>query len=410
MGKPRFESWGTEVGLTLHALQYAIRHIKEWMEAKKVPTPLFHFRASGYILPRPFGIALVIAPWNYPLLLSMRPVIGALAAGNTVILKPSEFAVYTTALLTEKINAAFPYHYLHVVPADAQGSKALVEEKTDYIFFTGSTRTGRLVYEAAAKQLIPCTLELGGKSPCIVDKNIPLHIAAKRITWAKFMNCGQTCASPDYVLVHESICERFLSEVAHLIRKWYGEDPSRSPNYGRMINTAHFDRIIRLIGDADLRIGGDHDRAQKYIGPVLLALKDTSHPLMQEEIFGPVMPVIAFRNVEDVVRIVNENPDPLSLNIFSRDRKFIRRITHSVRAGDICINELMFHIGQEHLPFGGIGNSGMGKYGGEHTFHTFSHMSAVLDKKFFPDFAIRYPPYGKRKFRLLRRIMRRTLF
>lgn len=404
--KSKFEAWGAEVGLIQTELKYFIGHLKKWMRPKKLATPLFHIRAKSYIQKVPYGNTLIIAAWNYPFLLAMRPLIGAIAAGNTAVIKPSENAPSTASLLEEMINNNFDKKYIHVVNADAEGTKELLTQKFDFIFFTGGTQIGRHVYEAAAKHLTPVALELGGKNPCIIDETADLDIAAARITMGAFSNCGQTCVTPDYILVPENLKNALSEKIITKIESAFGKDAKLSPDFGRIINTTHFDRINKLLDKQNIVFGGITDRDEKYISPTIILDPDPASPLMREEIFGPVLPIIGYTNIEKALDLIKNNPDPLVLYLFSKNKTRIKKVSEEIRCGDMVINEVMLHFGHLKLPIGGVGNSGIGKYQGKYSFDEFSHKKSVMHKYFFPELNVRYAPYNKKKFLFLKRMFR----
>ncbi len=404
--KSNFEAWGAEVGLIQTELKYFIGHLKKWIKPKRISTPLFHIRSKCYIQNVPYGNSLIIAPWNYPFLLALRPLIGAIAAGNTAIIKPSENAPFTAALLEEMINQNFDKNFLHVINTDAAGTQDLLKQKFDFIFFTGGTNIGRHVYEAAAKHLTPVALELGGKNPCIIDDTVDLDVTAARITMGAFSNCGQTCVSPDYILIPEGLKSQLVEKIINKIEGSFGKDIKQSPDYGRIINTSHFDRIIKLFEGQNIIYGGITDRVEKYISPTLILDPNPDSPLMREEVFGPVLPIIGYTDLVSALELIKNNPDPLVLYLFTKNQILIKKIAEEIRCGDMVINEVMLHFGHLKLPIGGVGNSGIGKYQGKYSFDEFSHKKSVMRKYFFPELNVRYPPYDKVKLKFLKRMFR----
>lgn len=404
--KGEFEAWGTEVGLVQTEIKYYILHLKKWMRPEKLSTPLFHFRAKSFIQKVPYGKTLIIAPWNYPFLLSFRPLIGAIAAGNTVILKPSENAPFTALVMEEMINNNFENKFLHVINTDAAGTQLLLQKKFDFIFFTGGTKTGKLIYEAAAKNLTPVALELGGKNPCIIDETADLDITAARITMGAFSNSGQTCATPDFILVPESLKEQLIQKIISKLESSIGKDAINSPDYGRIINTAHFDRIVKLLEGQQIVYGGVTDRETKYISPTIIVDPSPDSAIMHEEVFGPVLTVIGYTDLEKALLLINKNPDPLVIYLFSKNKTLIKRITEEFRCGDMVINEVVLYFGNLKLPIGGVGTSGIGKAQGKYSYEEFSHKKSVMRKYFFPEFGIRYPPYNQKKLQFLKRMFR----
>lgn len=395
--KSEFEAWATEIGVLEQELKMALNKLRKWMRPKKLATPLLHAIGRSWIYPEPYGNTLVIAPWNYPFMLALRPAIGAIAAGNTCIIKPSEMATHTSALLEQLINTQFEKEYLHVITADATGSAALLENTFDYIFFTGSPRVGKIVYQHAAAKLTPVTLELGGKNPCLVDNEINLHVAASRIAWGKFSNAGQTCVAPDYALVNYAIKQQLLDQIIQNIISFYGDDPQNSKDFGRIINVAQFDRLQKIINNSKVIYGGVTNRDTLYISPTIVEVDDTHAAAMQEEIFGPILPVITYTDINDAIGICNQNADPLVCYLFTKNKSLMQKIQEQIPAGDMCINDVVIHFGHSNLPIGGRGKSGIGKYQGPFNFENFTHYKSVLHKTFIPDLSIRYPPFSELK-------------
>ncbi len=402
LNKSEFEAWGVEAGLIQTDLKYVINHLHQWMRNKKIRTPLFHFYARSYIQKIPYGVTLVISPWNYPFLLAMRPAIGAIAAGNTCIIKPGESAVHTAKILEELINTHFPPEYLHVINTNGAGTENLLKEKFDYIFFTGGTLIGKKVYEAAAKNLTPVSLELGGKNPCIIAGDANLKISAARITWGKFSNAGQTCVAPDYVLVHHSMKDQFLDLVVQNIKSFFGDDPKRSNDFGRIINKNHFNRIKKLMDGANILYGGETDETENYISPTVIEISNPDAAVMQEEIFGPILPIVVYKEIDEVFDMINRHPDPLVLYLFSQNKSLIKKLSREISCGDMVINEVVLHFGNLKFPIGGKGTSGIGKYQGKYSFDEFSHKKSVMHKSYFPELNVRYPPYTTKKLNFLK--------
>lgn len=391
--KPYFEAYATEIGFCLTELDDTLKHIKSWAKPKRVPTPMFHQIASSWRIPEPYGVTYIIAPWNYPFQLLIAPFIGALAAGNTAVLKPSELAAHTAELIARLINENFDEGLAKVVLGGAEESKALLEQRFDYIFFTGGTEIGRYVYMAAAKHLTPVTLELGGKSPCIVDENIQLTHTSRRILWGKFSNAGQTCVAPDYLLVHKKVKDKLLQQMKAHLKEFYGDDPQKSPDYARIISTRHFDRINRLIVPEKVTYGGKTNREDKYISPTFMEGVTLEDAVMQEEIFGPVLPVIEYESIDQAIQYVKQFEKPLALYIFTENSRIQERVLRELPCGGGCVNETVMHVGQLKLPFGGVGESGIGAYHGQSSFDTFSHYKSFLKKSTLTDMPIKYPPY-----------------
>ena len=395
LGKSQTESYMCETGLAMSELSYMIKHIKKFAKPKRVKTPLAQAISKSYRLPSPYGTALVMNPWNYPFLLSMDPLIDAIAAGNTVVLKLSAYSPNTNKAIKEVIDSVFSPEYVAVLFGGAQINKALMEIKFDYVFFTGSKKVGQLVYENAAKRLTPVTLELGGKSPCIVDETANLKLAAKRIVWGKFLNLGQTCVAPDYIYCSEKIHDRLLAELKKQIVAQFGSNPLENPTYGKMINEKHFNRVRALIDKTKVVHGGKADAESLKIEPTVLDGVQHADAVMQEEIFGPVLPVLTYRDESEVVKYIRENDSPLALYVFSSDKSRIKRLTTEIGFGGGCVNDVVIHLATPYMPFGGFGASGLGAYHGKAGFETFSHYKSVVDKSTHLDLPMRYQPYRK---------------
>ncbi|MBP3409815.1 MAG: aldehyde dehydrogenase [Clostridia bacterium] len=395
LGKSAFEGYMCETGLVLSEISYMLRHIRTIAREKTVCTPLPQFASRSFVKPMPYGVVLIMSPWNYPFLLSIDPLVDAIAAGNTVILKPSAYSPRTSALIEEIISTVFPREYVAVVTGGRAENQALLEEKFDYIFFTGSKNVGRTILEKAAPHLTPATLELGGKSPCIVDASANLKLAARRIVFGKYLNCGQTCVAPDYLLCEASVKDKFIGYLKEEVRRQYGSDPLNNNDYGRIVSERHFDRICGLIDPAKLAIGGKSDRETLRIEPTILDNVSFNDPVMQEEIFGPVLPVLTFNTIDEVIGIVNFNPKPLALYHFSSDKHAIREIREKCAFGGGCTNDVVIHLATSSMGFGGVGESGMGAYHGKVGFDTFSHKKSIVDKKTWLDLPMRYQPYKK---------------
>lgn len=396
--KPAFETFATELLVTYQEIDHLLKNLSKWAKPKKVRGSLINFPSKNYIHSQPYGVSLVIGAWNYPLQLVINPALGSMAAGNCTVLKPSEIAPHTSELLAETINSSFDRGYLHVVQGDAHTTQALLDQPLDYIFFTGSTHIGKIVMKAAAEQLTPLTLELGGKSPAIVDRTAGLELAAKRITWGKFINAGQTCVSPDYVYVHQSQEEELVQLIRKNIHSFYGEHPQQSEDYARIINPRHYDRIKNLIDSQKVVSGGKTDPQDLYIEPTIMADVCWDDAVMQEEIFGPILPILRYKNIDDVISQVNAHSKPLALYLFTTDSAREERIINQLPFGGGCINDTVAHLGNLELPFGGIGESGFGSYHGKASFDVFSQQKSIMKKSRWLDISLRYPPYeGKLK-------------
>jgi acyl-CoA reductase-like NAD-dependent aldehyde dehydrogenase len=390
--KPAFEAYGGDTAIVINEIDHALKHLKCWAKPKKVRTPLVHFPGSSHIIPEPYGVALIIGPWNFPVQLMLAPLVGAMAAGNCALLKPSIVAAHTSHLLANIIPEYFDPCYISVLEGGSETAQALLQERFDYIFFTGGQATGRIVMAAASKYLTPVTLELGGKNPCIVDADTRLDYAARRIVWGKFFNTGQSCVAVDYLLAHRRIKQELLELMQKCIRQFYGDDPSQSPDYGRIVNEAHFDRVSRLLQNGKIIIGGQTDRHSRYIAPTVIDGITGSEPIMEEEIFGPLLPVIAYEELSQAISMINDRPKPLALYFFSRNCELQERVLREISSGGGCINDTVIHE-TTTLPFGGVGDSGVGKYHGKASFDTFSHTKSIIKKGFLADIMLRYPPY-----------------
>ncbi len=406
LGKSGMEAYICEVGLALSEISYMLRHIGRYAAVRRVHTPITNFYAVSRIVPCPYGNVLIMSPWNYPFLLSMAPLINALAAGNTIVLKPSAYSQATSAVMAKMIRETFRSEYVAVFTGGREENQFLLKQKFDYIFFTGSQAVGKEVLRHAAEHLTPVTLELGGKCPCIVDSTAKLKLAARRIVFAKFMNCGQTCVSPDYILCNESVKDEFLVYVKKEIIRQFGRHPLENRDYGKMINKKHYDRICSLIEDDKVVHGGKRDAESLRIEPTVMDDVTWDDPVMGQEIFGPIMPVVTYKNLQEAIDMVEDHAKPLALYIFSTDKGNIKNVTENCRYGGGCINDAVVHIATSEMPFGGVGESGMGAYHGKRGFYTFTHEKSILDKKNWIDMPMRYQPYTKINEKLLRLFLR----
>ncbi len=404
LNKPQFEAYASEFSSIIDEINYALKNIKNWVKAKKAAIPVFLLPGSAQIIPEPLGVALIIGPWNYPFALNLVPLIGAIAAGNCAVVKPSEFAPHTSHLIAEIISKHFPQEYIAVIEGDVEVSQKLLQEKFDHIFFTGGTATGKIIMAAAAKHLTPVTLELGGKSPCIVDKDIDLEVAARRIAWGKFYNAGQTCIAPDYVLINQDIKVEFVGAIEKCIQEFYGENPKNSPDYGRIINHKQFSRTANLI-QGDIRIGGETNADELYISPTVIDNVSWEDAIMQDEIFAPILPIIEYTDINDVIDKINLRPKPLALYLFSKNKELQKKVLCETSSGGVCINDVIKQVSGSTLAFGGVGDSGMGSYHGKASFDTFSHYKSVVNRPFFLDAKILYAPY-EGKLNLLKKLLR----
>lgn len=405
--KSEFEAYATEIGIVLDEINYVMKHLKSWSKPKKVRTPLTHFLASSYIYSEPYGVSLIIAPWNYPFQLLKAPLIGAIAAGNCAMLKPSENAPKTTEVIIKIIEESFTEEYVCVVEpyGGKESAEALLKEEFDYIFFTGSVPVGKVVMAAASRHLTPVTLELGGKSPCIVDEDSNIKLAAKRIAWGKFLNAGQTCVAPDYIMVHKSVKNELLTEITRCIKEFFGDNPADSKDFPRIINERQFNRLIGLLDEGNIITGGEYNKDEKYIAPTIIDNVTWENPIMLDEIFGPILPVMEFENLEKVIKIVNSKPKPLALYFFSNNKMHQEKIIEMIPCGGGCINDTIMHVASPYLPFGGVGASGMGAYHGKGSYDVFSHKKSMIKKSNLVDIKIRYAPYND-KIKWLKKLMK----
>ncbi|MDB9302934.1 MULTISPECIES: aldehyde dehydrogenase [Cyanophyceae] len=401
--KPVFESYATEVGV-VNEIDDAIKNLKNWSKPKKAAVPWKFFPYSAKIYPEPLGVVLIIGPWNYPLQLIISPLVGAIAAGNCTILKPSEIAPHTSSLVAQIIGKHFNPDYIAVVEGGVETSQQLLAEKFDHIFFTGGTAIGKIVMEAAAKHLTPVTLELGGKSPCIIDSEINLEYTVKRIVWGKFINAGQTCIAPDYLLVDQKIKKDLVDGMKKCLKEFYGYNPAISPDYARIVSKKQFDRLANLIKDGEIIIGGETNPEERYIAPTLLDHVSLTDSVMEEEIFGPILPIIEYTDITEAIALINSKPKPLALYIFTQNKNLQKQVLQSTSSGGVCINDTVMQVGVSSLPFGGVGDSGIGSYHGKASFDTFSHYKSVLKNYFWLDLNWRYAPY-KDKLSALKKIV-----
>lgn len=391
--KSAYESYLTEISIVLQELDDHIRYLRRWAKPHKVATPMQLFGSRSRIVCEPLGVVLIIAPWNYPVQLLMAPLIGALAAGNCVVLKPSPYTPRVSAVMADMVADVFAPEHVTVVQGGRETNQELLAERFDYLFFTGSPSLGKVVMKAAAEHLTPVTLELGGKSPCIVDQDADLELAARRLVWGKFLNAGQTCIAPDYLLVQSNVKAHLLERIGHYIRAFYGVQPHESPDYPRIVRAEAVDRIAGLMRSGTIIYGGEINREERYIAPTVIDGIQPDDPVMQEEIFGPVLPVMEFHALEEAIRYVNAHEKPLALYYFG-NRTSAREVLANTTSGGACINDTIMHIANPHLPFGGVGNSGMGRYHGRDSFLTFSNRRSVLHSTTRWDISLKYPPFG----------------
>ncbi len=405
LGKPPLEAETVDISTTLAEIDLASRNLDAWTRPEKVATPLTQQPATARVVREPLGVVLIIAPWNYPVQLLLSPLVGALAAGNAVVLKPSEVAVHTSALLARLVPQYLDRDAVALVEGAVPETSALLAERFDHIFYTGNGTVGRVVMAAAAKHLTPVTLELGGKSPCIVDRDADLGVAARRIAWGKFVNAGQTCIAPDYVLVHAAREQELIERLGSVIREFYGDDPQRSPDFARIVNARHVERLAGLMGSGQVALGGRIDPADRYVAPTVLRNVAPDAPIMQEEIFGPLLPVLTVADLESAIAFVNARPRPLALYVFSGNAPAQRAVVERTSSGGVCVNGTIWHVLNSSLPFGGVGPSGMGAYHGRWTFEVFSHRKSVVTRATWVDLRLAYPPYTAAKTALIRRLL-----
>lgn len=406
LGKSPFESYMCETGLVLSEITYMLRHIRRFAREKTVYTPLAQFHSRSFKKPSPYGVVLIMSPWNYPFLLTIDPLVDALAAGNTAIVKPSAYSPYTSAVVEELIRECFPSEYVCTVTGGRAENTCLLNQHFDYIFFTGSQAVGKEVMKSASAHLTPVTLELGGKSPCIVEPTADLSLAAKRIVFGKFLNCGQTCVAPDYIYCDKAVKDALIQEIIKEIRRQYQEQPLKNPDYGKIINQKHFERILGLIDQEKVVWGGEGDPASLRIEPTVMDRVTFQDPVMGQEIFGPVLPVLTYDSLDEAVSKINSMAHPLALYIFTKDKQAVKKVTSRCGFGGGCINDTIIHLATSEMGFGGFGESGMGSYHGKDGFLTFSHMKSIVDKKTWLDFPMRYQPYKKVYEKMIRMFLR----
>ena len=402
LGKSGFESYMCETGLVLEEISYMLKHIRRFAGEKRVRTPLAQFHSRSFKKPSPYGVTLIMSPWNYPFMLTLSPLVDALAAGNTAVVKPSAYSPNTSEILRKILSQCFDPQYVAVVTGGRAENTCLLREHFDYIFFTGSQTVGKEVMRNAAEYLTPVTLELGGKSPCIVDQTADIRLAARRIVFGKYLNCGQTCVAPDYIYCHRSVKDSLVKEIQRQIQLQYGEEPLHNPDYGKIINEKHFDRILGLIEEKKIVHGGNSDRDTLRIEPTVLDNVTFADPVMQEEIFGPLMPVLVFDSLDEAIAGINAMPHPLALYFFTSDKAAAKDVTSRCGFGGGCINDTIIHLATTEMGFGGFGESGMGAYHGKTGFDTFSHYKSIVDKKTWIDLPMRYQPYRKMHEKMVR--------
>ena len=405
LNKPKFESYATEIGFLLNEISLFIKNLEKWAEPESIPSSIINFPSKDYIYKEPYGKVLIISPWNYPFQLSLLPAMSAFACGNNVILKPSEHTPATSNLVKSIVSAVFPANVFSVIEGDAEVASELLRLKWDYIFFTGSVKIGKIVAKAAAINLTPTTLELGGKSPAIIDDSMNMKLVSKRIVWGKFLNSGQTCVAPDYLIVHESIKDLLIKELINSILEAFGKFTDKINNYTSIVNENNFDRLVKLINESKVIFGGQHDRKTKFIYPTLVDTPNPEDNIMIDEIFGPILPILTFNCQDDIDEIINKNPNPLALYVFTKSKEFEEKIINRYKFGGGAVNDTIVHLANPKLPFGGIGNSGYGSYHGKYSFELFTHNKSIVKRATWYDNKLRYAPYAK-KFSLMKKIIK----
>ncbi len=407
LGKCDYEGFMCEIGLSLSEISYMIKNLRKFTREHTVKTTLTHFHSRSYRKASPYGNVLIMSPWNYPFLLAIEPLTDAIAAGNTVVLKPSAYSPKTSAIVEKIIKECFPQEYVAVVMGGRKENAELLEKRFDMIFFTGSQNVGKEVLSHAAKNLTPVVLELGGKSPCIVDETADIKLSAKRIVFGKFLNCGQTCVAPDYILCHKSIREKLITELVSQIKIQYGNNALENKDYGHIINQKHFERLINLIDEQKVVTGGNFNQETLQLSPTILTNINWEDKVMQEEIFGPILPILTYDNFEDLYQLLAKKSKPLAFYLFSNNKKRIKKATSCFSFGGGCINDAVIHLATSEMPFGGVGESGMGCYHGEEGFKAFSHTKSIVDKKNWLDLPMRYQPYKRSLYEWMLRILLR---
>jgi len=401
LGKNKVEAYATEIGITLKSIKNARKELKNWTKTKNVDTPLYLFPTKSYIKKEPYGTVLIIAPFNYPFQLVFEPLIGAIAAGNTAIIKPSELTPNVARVIKRLINETFDANYIEVIEGGIEETQTLIHLPFDYVFFTGSENVGKIVYQAASENLVPVTLEMGGKSPVIVDETANIKVASERICFGKFTNAGQTCVAPDYILVHESVKDDLITALSKTLREFYGQNIQQSPDYGRIVNLKHYHRLTSLLNSEQMNIvfGGHSDEDERYIEPTLLDHVTSDSAIMQEEIFGPILPILTYQSLDEAIAFIHQRPKPLSLYLFSEDENATQRVINDLSFGGGAINDTLMHLANPKLPFGGVGASGMGRYHGKYSFDTFTHEKSYIFKSTRLESGVHLPPYkGKFKY------------
>lgn len=410
LNKAPFEAYVTEISIVLEEISFTLKHLSSWAKPKKVKTPIAHFPSKSMKYFDPYGVTLIMAPWNYPFQLTLAPLVGSICGGNCTFLKPSNYSPATSAIITKIITETFPEEYVAVIEGGREANTSLLQQKFDYIFFTGGVTVGKLVMEAASNYLTPISLELGGKSPCIVDETANISLAAKRIMWGKYVNAGQTCVAPDYVLVHETVKEQLITEMKKWLVTFFGNDPVHNPDFPKIITEKHFQRLSALIDNSNatngkIVVGGNTNPETRHIAPTILDSPTPDSPVMADEIFGPILPILSVKNLDEVISFVRNRPKPLALYYFTTNKQNEERIINTLSYGGGCINDVLVHLATSYMPFGGVGNSGMGSYHGKQSFITFTHEKSVLKKANWLDINLRYAPYTKEKMNIINKIL-----
>ena len=404
LNKDAFDAYTTEIGMVLEEVNYLIKNLPKWVRKRRVRSSIANFLSRSYIYPEPYGVTLIMSPWNYPFQLSIAPLTGSIAAGNCAVVKPSAYSRHTSEVVRNLIRDNFDENYITVIEGGRETNTGLLKEKFDYIFFTGSVAVGKIVMEAASKHLTPVTLELGGKSPCIVDESAHLNLAAKRIVWGKYINAGQTCVAPDYLMVHTRVKNELIGKMKEVIRDFYGEDPLKNESFPKIINEKHYNRLLGLLNNDNVIQGGVGKGETLQIAPTLVDNVSWDSPLMEEEIFGPILPIMEFEDLDEVINQVNKRPKPLALYFFTTNKENEEKVLKHISFGGGCINDTIMHLVSPHMPFGGVGESGMGSYHGKASFDTFSHYKSVLKKSNLVEVPLRYPTH--KNIDLVKRIMK----
>lgn len=406
LNKSKMEAYMTEIGIVLEEINYAIRHLKKWMKPKRVRNPISQIGSRSYIYREPYGVVLIMAPWNYPFNLAIMPLIGAIAGGNVALIKTSKESPSVSEVIEKMIETTFDKDHIHYIKGDHETTDKIIDLGVDYIFFTGSQKVGKHIMRKAADGLTSITLELGGKNPTIVHEDANLKVAAERIVWGKFLNAGQTCLAPDHIFVHSKVEKALKKEIAEAIREFYGDEHKESADYARIVNQKHFDRLVKCLDEVKIIYGGDHDRERLYIEPTLMSMVSEYDEVMKEEVFGPILPIISYENLDELIAELKDKPKSLALYIFSENDRISENIIEELSYGGGCINDTLSHIANNRLPFGGVGASGMGTYHGKESFDTFTHQKSILKKSTKIRIKLPYPPYRENKLEWIKKIMR----